>query len=206
MSRIYPPKTPGEISRYPRKNALIGSRAAPHYALDAMEQLARIFCDLGYLGLSGQADGMDTYAHLGAARSECYPDVGFAAFIPWDGYRSGHGQWFNNPEQGIYDASKFSTWSQAEKIALKARGSFNGLSRWGIKLHTRNAFQVMSPSLLDPVERVVCWAPPIGNGDHVRGGTNTAVQIARHFGVRVSNLYYQDIMEKVHAFISQHAG
>lgn len=205
MSRIIVPKTLEQIAAWPHKCGGVGSRGTPANILDVMFQAGRALCDVGYLMMSGEADGADFTFHEGARSSPRYPEVGFAAFIPWNGMRVDHsgGRVFEDWTRGIYDASKFHNYPQAEALALQARGSFEGLGRGGIGLHSRNPYQVLSPSLCNPVARLICWAEPVGKAGKVKGGTNTAVQVALQHNVPVVNLYYDEKVEQVLAFIKR---
>jgi len=194
-------RTPGEIALYPRKVAIVGSRDTPVNVLLVITRLAKVLCDDRWLIQSGEADGADNAAHIGARQSDRYREVGFAGFLPFDRMRTNRGVIFASDTDGIYDASKFDTWEQAQAIAMVARGSFHGLGRGGIALHTRNAFQILSPSLSNPVARCICWAVPVGDGKKVRGGTNTAVQISQTNAIPVVNLYYDEVLQRVLSFV-----
>lgn len=194
-------RTPAEISVYPRKIAIVGSRKTPDNILTVMMRLARAVCDIGYLIQSGEADGADNAAHIGARQSSRYAEIGFAGYLPWNGMKTNRGLIYVDQSDGIYDASTFDTWEQAKALAYSARGSFNGLGRGGVSLHTRNAFQILSPSLQHPVDRCVFWASPIGNGATVEGGTNTAVQLALRHSVPLVNLYYEEVLQRVLTFV-----
>lgn len=205
MSYIPVPKTLEQIAAYPWKYCGVGSRKTPINVLDVMFNLGRALCDVGYLGMSGEADGADFTFHEGARSSPRYPEVGFAAYIPWQGMRVHHssGRVFEDWSKGIYDASQFHNHPEAMELAKQARGSFEGLGRGGIGLHSRNSYQVLSPSLCNPAARLICWAKPVGKGMRVEGGTNTAVQIAHRFNVPVVNLYYEEKLEQVLTFIKR---
>lgn len=203
MPIIHNPKTPWQLAAYPLKYAGVGSRDTPTDVLDVMRRLGKALCNIGYLGMSGEADGADFAFHEGARQSTRYDDVGFGAFLPYNGMRTGRGVIYEDISRGIYDASKFDNWERARQFAFEARGSFNGLGRGGVALHTRNAFQVLSPSLQDPVKRLICWAQPIGTRGQVKGGTNTAVQIAHRYNIPVVNLLIDDQMQNVLRFLSQ---
>lgn len=205
MSTIAQPKAATEISSYPLKYGGVGSRDTPDEILTVMKQLGAKLCDAGYLGMSGEADGADIAFHDGARQSKYYREIGFAAYLPYNGMRVSRTPdlIYEDHSRGIYDASKFMQWERAKQFAYEARGSFEGLGRGGIALHTRNAFQVLSPSLESPVNRLLCWAKPVGDGSKVRGGTNTAVQIARRFHIPVVNLYYEEQLQKALNYIAR---
>ncbi len=158
------------------------------------------------MGQSGEADGADLYFHNGARASAKYPKIGFAAFIPYDGFRSSADspKIFEDLHRGIYNADKFDLKPLAQEMAFEARGSFEGLGRGGIGLHTRNVYQVLTPTLTHPVQRLFMWATPVSSGAKVRGGTNTAFQLALKHNVPVVNLYHEDMRRKVCDFLDAH--
>lgn len=192
-----------DISRYRPKYSGVGSRDTPEDVLSIFKRLGERLCLMGWVGQSGEADGADLAFHNGARRAANYQSIGFGAYIPWNGFRSGPNspRVFENPNDGIFDMSHSDNWEDAKAIALKARGSFNGLKVGGIALHTRNAYQVLSPSLADPVQKLFCWAEPIGTKGLVSGGTNTAVQLAIRHGIPIHNLYHEEMKDRILQFL-----
>lgn len=188
-----------KLLRAPRRYAGVGSRELPADRAMVIRRLGRKLCDVGWLGQSGEADGTDTEFHLGAKESPRYGEVGFIAFLPWNGFRSSKTspRIFHNPREGRFDATLFDSFEDAKPIAIEARGSFDGLGPGGICMHTRNVFQVLTPTLKHPVDRLFAYAKPVGNGTKVAGGTNTALQIALRYKVPVTNLYYDEECERV---------
>lgn len=187
----------------PNRLALVGSREAPEDILSLARRAGKAFCDAGFLGVSGEADGMDKAFHDGARNSQKYNQVRFVSFIPYNGFRSSatSPKVYHDPANNIYDASKFSNIGRASEIAMQARGSFAGLGRGGIAAQSRNPFQVLSPTLVDPVIRLVCWAIPVGRSGKVRGGTNTAVMVAIANNVPVVNLYLDEQRMKLERWL-----
>lgn len=196
------PKTLMDINRHRPKFAGVGSRKTPDDVLEIMRRLSHCLYDKGWMGQSGDADKADTAFHEGAMRSSRYPELGFAAYLAWNGYekKSTGERRFDDPTLGLYDASMFENWEAARDIAYNAREGFDGLDRGGIALHTRNAYQALSPSLMDPVQRMFCWAKPVTNGK-VDGGTNTAVQLARMYSIPLTNLYFDRDREAVEKYL-----
>lgn len=201
---IHRPKTLLEISSYRPKFAGVGSRETPTDVLEVIRRVSHCLYDAGWFCMSGDADGADTAFHTGAMRSSRYPLTGFAAFLPWNGVekKSTNMRRYENPELGLYDAAMFDNWESANAIASEARGGFHGLGRGGISLHTRNAYQVLSPTLRDPVQRVLFWAKPIYGGK-VEGGTNTALQIALKHEIPTINLHDNRQRDTVERYLEQ---
>lgn len=182
---------------------VIGSREAPDDAISLIELCGEVFCDSGIAIASGDADGCDKAGVRGAMRSASWPLVGARVYLPWNGieYPDGLKRWADN--RVYFDASKFPNYMQAQQIAMAARGSFEGLKRGGIALHTRNAYQVLLDDLATPTAGVLCWAKPVGKKGNVKGGTNTAVQIALTHQVPVINLATDEGMERALRYLEK---
>lgn len=75
-------------------------------------------------------------------------------------------------------------WKEVVMIArdVYGKGWFE-ISPGARDLHTRNVFQVLGDDLKTPSEFVLYWAESNGR-NAVKGGTNTAFQVARLFGVK----------------------
>lgn len=178
----------------------IGSRETPDPILRIMRRLGKILCDMRYRLRSGGADGADLAFHLGARDSSLFYTVGAEIFIPWNGFSD----LFEDTNEGIINAGYFrDTNPKAEEIAIAARGTSNGLTRGGLMLQTRNAYQVLGRDLENPVRLVICYAEVKSNG-RVRGGTNTAVQIARQRNIEVINLATEEGYARAMAFLKKH--
>lgn len=197
MMRILGTKKVNTVRSY----AGIGSRDTPGEVLHLMAALGRALGMLGWRLQSGNAPGADQYFHKGAvtAARVIQPRI----FLPWDGFEG----YVHSPEEGIFDATRLEDqWPYAKELAIEARGSEYGLGKGGIALHTRNAFQILDWDLHHPVGAVCFYAEPRSNG-RVKGGTNTAVQIAKKFGVeRIQNLYFEQERERAKNFVTNVLG
>lgn len=183
----------------------VGSRETPDDVLRLMRRLGKVQCDLGYRGRSGAAPGADTAFWIGAQLSNRYSEIGFDNFLPnsWMFNRQEFGFIAPDASKRIFDATSFvDTYEQAQEIAYKARGSFEGLKEGGIQLHTRNVYQVLGPTLDQPSRGLTCWAQPVGRQGKVRGGTNTAVQIALSRDIEVINLYKDLDRNRIETFLA----
>ena len=207
-TRKDPDKAPSPIHGYV---TLVGSRETPQDVLELMRKIGHYFCDTNFRGRSGGAPGADTAFFEGAKRSVRYDSVGFDVYLPnsWLFAKPEFGGIKPDPNRGIYDATTFTdTYESATELAARARGSFHGLSKTGIQLHTRNVFQVLGPTL-DPQYHskcVVFWAEPIGRKGQVRGGTNTAVQLALQHDVPIYNLFLPNTRRHYELLMEEHFG
>lgn len=177
---------------------LVGTRDVPNDIMDLQLRLGGTFCDAGYTGRSGRAVGSDDNFYHGALLSPNYWRVGFDNFIAEKRFcREQH-----NPNAGLYHLAETGFKKRAYFLAIGARGTGRNLTPTGTSLHTRNAMQVLGASLTVKSRLLVCHARPI-NTTKVDGGTNTAVQLARHFGIDVVNTYTDEGMRRALAFLEK---
>lgn len=183
--------------------AIVGSREAPTEALTMARDLGRALTDRGIAVSSGDADGMDLAGYEGAVTSPSFDLVGARIFLHKSPvhYKTRPPRYAD--ERIFFNASRFHNWEQAQALAFEARGSFEGLYEGGIALHTRNAYQILLDDLQSPVGAAVYWARPVGKKGNVKGGTNTAVQLARRFNVPSTNLYTDEGMLKIERYIQR---
>ncbi|MNY50947.1 hypothetical protein D3C86_1864980 [compost metagenome] len=60
----------------------------------------------------------------------------------------------------------------------------------------------MGACLTDPVKSIVYWGKPVGKTEKVKGGTNTALQLAIKCGIPTRiNLYTDEGMERATKFL-----
>ena len=169
-----------------RKYAGIGSRTAPENILEIMAKIARELAIKGWTLRSGRAQGADQAFEYGCDTCRGQKEI----FLPWPSF----------PGAGHYDYTEpFSVpnvlLSGPTDLAIDLCRQTLGSERfWGMpqswqKLHARNVHQVLGAVVDDPVDCVICWAPPMGP-TKVKGGTNTAWQVARNYKVKCYNLYH----------------
>ena len=183
----------------------VGSRGITSEQFDLLADAACVQMTRGYGIRSGGAAGSDEAAHQGALRSPRFDPRRLAIFLPWNGFkRDDLPTLYHDPANGIYDAGRFPNIQDAEAIALKARGTWDGLRQGGIKLHTRNAYQPLGPTLNNPSKSLVCCAEPMGKKGAVKGGTNTAVQIALSWNIRVINIWKDEDRREVETLVREH--
>ena len=170
-----------------RYYTLVGSRQTPENALMDLTTLANLLARCGWVGRSGGADGADSCLEdgcrgLSTAKMEVY--------LPWNGFNN---RWADG--KNYIDTPKLQTYKQAQEIASKTHPAWDNIKRDGTpvlskgvkSLHTRNVYQVLGKDLKTPSELLLCWAETTKDG--VKGGTNTAVQLAKENGAIIINLY-----------------
>lgn len=166
--------------------SMVGSRNAPQEHCIALEEAAVVLLKAGAIGLSGGAGGIDNSLTNAVRRliNEGYSGATLAKiFIPWSG--------FSDLRPGDLDGAVYLQEDEyklkmAENISRVARRGFYGLNKGGVKLHSRNAFQVLDEDLIEPVNLMLLSAPETPSG--VSGGTNTAYVVAKAFNIPTINL------------------
>lgn len=181
--------------------AIVGSRSTPEIVLEYMIRLGRTYTDMGIGVSSGDAYDADRAGWYGAKQSKRFDEIGARIYLN-KSYRDGVPI---SQLRGFIDARELHEYRHhATAMALAARGSFAGLNKFGIELHTRNVYQIHGDKLDSLVEACIFWAEPVGR-DKVKGGTNTAFQIAKKGNVPlIVNLYYQEGIEWAKAFLAEH--
>lgn len=180
--------------------AIVGSRTAPEVVLEYMIRLGRTYTDMGIGVSSGDAFDCDRAGWYGARQSRRFSEVPPRIFLN-KSHRNGVPI---NQLHGFIDARELHAHRHmAEAMALDARGSWNGLNEFGKDLHIRNVYQIHGGYLDNRVIACILWAEPNGR-DKVRGGTNTAFQIAKKAGIPlIVNLYHQDGIEWAKKFLAE---
>lgn len=182
--------------------AVVGSREAPEMHCEVLEEAAIEVLRSGGKILTGDAVGVDMAGRNAITRA--IDETGLS------GHRFGeiHMPTLKNKELKDGDLSGAvighhsteSTYWFANTIAALARGSFEGLSDFGIWLHSRNPYQILGNTLKDPVSIVLTSAEPTSRG--CKGGTNTALRIAAARNIPIINLQTQAGMELLSSFIT----
>jgi hypothetical protein len=160
-----------------------------------MFKVAHKLADLGYGLRSGGAEGADRAFLEGALQSTRVKSTPTEIFIPWEGFGDIDGEWYT------VNASRLTNFSEALYIASHFHPVWGKLKETYKALHARNVYQILGRDLETPVNRVICYAKPIKDGYRVKGGTATAVAIARHYNIPVLNLYYDEVQKRVQTFL-----
>lgn len=146
----------------------IGSRSRPIHIRDMIENIMSKISASSVIR-SGAASGCDSDFEDFAISKEI--------FLPWKGFN-------NNDSQLYLENMNPLIVEDAKQLIKVVHPAYNKLSGAALKLHIRNAFQVLGKDLTSPSSMVICYTP---NGEVV-GGTATAIRIARLFDVPVYNL------------------
>lgn len=155
----------------------IGSRKAPLPILKRAQALGKELALEGFIGRSGKAEGMDEAFMRG------FGDAGIGSFINYLPYPSFRESLL--APSGCVDVSFYPEhiWKEAILIAREVYGKgWFEITPGARDLHTRNVFQVLGDDLETPSEFVLYWAESKGR-NAVKGGTNTAFQVARKFNI-----------------------
>lgn len=169
----------------------VGSRTTPEPILAIMREAGKHLCNNGWIFRSGAAQGADQGFQDGVEAAPAFNMVGMEIYLPWNGFQNyRHGA-------GFFDAKRFTNHKQAEAIVSQIHPAWDRLTNGPRLLHTRNVYQVLGQDLNSPSRFLICYAEPVGNRGQVKGGTNTAVQLALLNNVPVFNLYYKEAQERL---------
>lgn len=151
----------------------VGSRKTPPAVLLLMEDIGGYLARKGAILRSGHAEGADLAFETGCDRFKGQKEI----FAPWKG--------FNGSSTTYYDPP-----NEAYGLAAKVHPAWGTLTIGNKKLHARNAQQVLGPNLTNPSTFVVYWTP---KGEE-RGGTATAIKIAKMNNIPLIDLYNKVII------------
>lgn len=162
----------------------IGSRETPYEIIKMMHGIGADLChsSKGFTLRSGGADGADTAFEFGADAVVGEVEI----FLPWKGFNKDSEQRKDLPVSDLYLAAMpKDRVLKAKEIAARHHPVWNRLTHGAQLLHTRNVFQVLGRNLDSPSNVLICWT----KGGGVKGGTATAMKIAKEHGVQIFNLY-----------------
>jgi hypothetical protein len=169
----------------------VGSRETPEEILVLMEKVAYKFAKEGYILRSGGAGGADTAFWNGASQTETPIEI----FLPWNGFSG----LYHDEARGYYAPTKDETYARAEEITSEIHPAWGRLTRGPRALHARNVYQVLGQDLQTPSDFLICYSKPSGNS--ISGGTRTAWEVAKKFGVRCFNLYDEENVRRVQFYL-----
>lgn len=159
----------------------IGSRETPPDILSKIEQIASYFASLGWILRSGAADGADYAFEKGCDKNNGRKEI----YLPWRGF-NGH------PSRLLYT-------EDAREMASMIHPGWMWLKDGARSLHARNCHQVLGWDLKTPSDFVVCWT----QDGAFRGGTATALTIARKNNIPIFNLGINGDLEKLRSWVKK---
>lgn len=189
----------------------IGSRETPEDVLVIMEDAGYRLARIGFTLRSGKAAGADAAFQRGAQRF--HKDSFFGqqpsriaeVYIPWKGFKGG------DSLTDLYDITLDSLdreypehtemrWEWVKEV----HGGWEKLSQGARKLHERNIHQLFGPDLgqayTNQSKFVIYYAPETKSGNP-KGGTATAVNLAKKQGIRTLNLLHEENQKLLENFI-----
>ena len=184
----------------------VGSRETPEHLLKLIEQVAYWLAGRGYTGRSGSAVGADSAFEQGFNRYEVVNGVSdrvsFEAYLPWGGFSD------IREDSTHIVTPNLPNYNEAVEIASTIHPAWNRLSRGAKALHTRNVYQVLGLDLNTPSNVLFCYAQPTYNKHKeltgVKGGTNTAIQLAMKHNIPIYNFYLQEDIDKVKSMMEKY--
>ncbi|PCJ96714.1 MAG: hypothetical protein COA52_00470 [Hyphomicrobiales bacterium] len=153
----------------------IGARDTPLETLNVIKRISKTFYKNGWLLRSGGAIGCD-----GAFESQFISNK--EIFLPWDNF---NGRNIDNKEYFLYT-------NETTKIIKDIHPKWNQLGYRAKCFHKRNVHQVLGLDLKTPSNILVCYT----KGGQIKGGTATAIKLAKKHNIPVYNLYH-DLEDKL---------
>lgn len=175
----------------------IGSRVISEDERSLIHKLSGKLYQEGYTLRSGCADGADTAfweGLQGVADWHTTPPP-CQLFLPWVGF-NGHSGW------PLYETVCDEDWPyfyQAKEIMTGIHPAPDRLTRGAMALHTRNVPQILGPTLDKRSSFVIFCSDQ--KGTEVKGGTRTAVELARDLGIKTFNLRVEQERQRLEEWV-----
>lgn len=187
-----------------------GHRQIPAHSAARIHKFAQWMAEGGWAVQTGDAVGSDEAfvqgALMGAARVQATPvtwqqvaALGVArVMLPWRPSNTTRERFRGAVLHTLDEAREAGLGPRIDeelKQAMTRTHYANTCAKPGIyRLQARNVMEVLGPCLDTPGRFLVVWAEPDGVG-RVKGGTNTAVQVARNHGIPWLNLWSTSDLE-----------
>lgn len=152
----------------------IGSRETPPDLQTLMTKIAFALANDNWILRSGGANGADEAFE----RSATYKRI----YLPWAG--------FNNK---YADNRSYIVPEYNEEMVLDYHPAPYRLSKAGMKLMSRNSYQVLGDNLDNPSSFLVCWT----SDGKASGGTAQAMRIAKDYKIPIYNLFIDEDIDKL---------
>jgi hypothetical protein len=160
---------------------------------------------------SGRANGMDVYAEVGCDEGDGKKEI----YLPYEGFGRRfefNGGQFNaasvlKPTPWLWVSPTVNAFNMARGILGEMHWGSPGMRKahdFGRKAHARNCHQVLGRDLDIPSKFVILWAPWRNRAAEIaRGGTNTALQIARAHNIPWVNMFDEGWADRLNALLAQ---
>lgn len=190
----------------------IGSRETPSEVLGIMEDAAFRLATLGWVLRSGKAGGADAAFQLGLQKY-CYVNglsegdvLGKAEiYTPWGSFGTpGLFDWWDINLEFINKMMPDQI-SERDSLLEGIHPNYNALraKRGAFALHSRNMHQVLGVDILNPRPSKFClYYAKEDKAGNPMGGTATAVNLSKKYGVRTLNLNTPERLEVLEGFLS----
>lgn len=178
----------------------IGSRDVSPKIKELQISIGERMAKLGYVLLSGGAGGSDDNFHQGV----CNVDPSLAEiYLPWNTFRKDErtfntkGSVFIAPDRNDFDIAK-SYYEEHDIIPW-----LNNMKQAAQKLHLRNYNQIFGEGVSYPQTSVVIYATNEDEKGNIKGGTATAIKVARNEKIPTFNLMISEQREKFLYFLGK---
>ncbi len=148
-----------------------------------MRQIAKALAREGWTLRSGGTPGADRAFECGCDEEAGKKEI----FLPW--------AQFNDHPSPLYHPT-----DEAEQIAALCHPNWQAFSAEARKLRACNCQQIGGPTLGDPVDFVLFWAPE--KDGIIRDGAATAITFARHLSIPVFNLQDNRVRRQWERFVA----
>lgn len=188
----------------------IGSRETPEEVLGVMEDAAYRLAKIGWTLRSGKADGADAAFQRGMQRyadRASFTEHMAEIYIPWLGFKGApdlRDDWdvaLNNIDRIFPDqvGQRFELMKQVHPAAEYMRDNKRG----AFALHSRNVHQLMGLDISNPrLSSFVLYYAQEDKKGEPKGGTATAVKLAKLNGIRTLNLLTEENQGKLAKFLA----
>ena len=177
----------------------VGSRETPTVILDLMREVGEMLAARGWTLRSGGAKGADQAFELGwldwyLNQKPMPKEPRAEIYLPWNGYeKHDEGACFG---ANILPREEDAITQRARMIASSIHPNWMACKQGAQKMHTRNVFQVLGQDLNTPSTFLIAYAKEDKHGNP-KGGTATAIRLAKENGVKVYNLYREDHLARI---------
>lgn len=185
----------------PKYFTLIGSRSTPDDMKNILFDISLVLLNKGYIGRSGDALGADRCL-TNAAKHFAGDDNLMSAtikrgsefteiYLPYKGFQ---GNYTIKPPFYLLDEG---TEKAAADIVKEVHPNWEAVMTsknkgkpFAYQAHTRNVCQILGKDLNTPSSVCILWAEATKQG--VKGGTNTAYQLAKRYNIPTYNLFVEE--------------